>query len=249
MSEPYATTKCNVFPRTIPPKRIYFRPLLYHLSQDYNKTHPQNKGSSDHGSIAIQCTQTHVKSLPGETENVSGPSIDPRNTKSTRIMCAILPSLFVVRVLRLRWNKHGHYYASFDSLLSRAGFGHLGKWNWLTGLTDSSTRAGTGCTDLQRIDSSVVDFQAWPFFILLHNAVCWSEFIGVFEEFDKFWIDKNIARIPRTIRYFYYGRTQRDIIKQVGGNKSSKTLIAKGLWENKRDRTPAKNSWPVRNHS
>ena len=64
---------------------------------------------------------------------------------------------FFVRVLRLRRNTH-----YFDSLLSRAGI--LGKGalfvvllleDCLTGLTGSSTRAGTDCTDLQLIGSCV----------------------------------------------------------------------------------------------
>ncbi len=36
----------------------------------------------------------------------------------------------VDRVLRLQRNKHWQYFASFDSLLSRAGLGHLGK-KWI----------------------------------------------------------------------------------------------------------------------
>ncbi len=68
-----------------------------------------------------------------------------------------LPGI-VFRVLRLRRIAHCHEYASFDSLLSRADLGNLGKgWivqlfvappieDCLTGLTGSSTRAGTGCT-------------------------------------------------------------------------------------------------------
>ena len=57
----------------------------------------------------------------------------------------------------------------FDSRLSRAGLGILGKGglfvappleNCLTGLTGSSTRAGTGCTHLQLIGNSVTDCQA-----------------------------------------------------------------------------------------
>ena len=65
----------------------------------------------------------------------------------------------VVRALRLRRNTHWQDYASFDSLLARAGLGHLVKgWivcgtpaieDCLTGLTGSSTRAGADCTDLQ----------------------------------------------------------------------------------------------------
>ncbi len=57
---------------------------------------------------------------------------------------------------------------TFNSLLSRAGVGHLGKgWtcrgtttleDCLTGLTGPSTRAGTGCTDIQI--SGVADCQA-----------------------------------------------------------------------------------------
>ncbi len=43
----------------------------------------------------------------------------------------------VNRVLRLWRNTHWHYYASFDSLLSRAGVGHLGK-GWI--VRDTSTR-------------------------------------------------------------------------------------------------------------
>ncbi len=70
--------------------------------------------------------------------------------------------VFVGRVLRLRRNTHWQKNASFDSLLSRAGLGViLGKGglfvtpplDCLTGLTGSSTRAGTGCTDLQLISS------------------------------------------------------------------------------------------------
>ena len=64
----------------------------------------------------------------------------------------MLQNVVVGRVLRLR-----QQYSSFDSpILSRAGLGHLGKGglfvapsleDCLTGLTGSSTRAGTGCTD------------------------------------------------------------------------------------------------------
>ena len=68
------------------------------------------------------------------------------------------------RVLRLRRNRHWHKEANFDSLLCHAGLGQLGKrWivrDGLTGLTGSSTRARTGCTDLQLIGSSVADCQA-----------------------------------------------------------------------------------------
>ena len=53
---------------------------------------------------------------------------------------------------------------SFDSLLSIAGFGHLGKgWTEFVtppledGLTGSTTLAGTGRTDLQLIGSIVAD--------------------------------------------------------------------------------------------
>ena len=78
--------------------------------------------------------------------------------------------LYVGRVVRLRRNTHLHQNASFDSLLSRAGLGHLGNgWivrgtitriNCLSGLTGPSTQAGTGSTDLQLISSSVTDCQA-----------------------------------------------------------------------------------------
>ncbi len=64
--------------------------------------------------------------------------------------------IFIIgRVLRLRRNTHWHEYSSFDSLLSRAGFGNVGKGcilcgtttipfltGCLTGLTGSSTQAG-----------------------------------------------------------------------------------------------------------
>ena len=68
-------------------------------------------------------------------------------------------------VLRLRRNLHWHYkHASFDSLLSCTGFGHLGKgWiveDCLTGLTGSSIRAGTSCTDLRLIGNTVANCQA-----------------------------------------------------------------------------------------
>ncbi len=39
----------------------------------------------------------------------------------------VLEKVCVCRVLRLRRNTHRHNYASFDSLLSGAGLGHLGK--------------------------------------------------------------------------------------------------------------------------
>ncbi len=63
------------------------------------------------------------------------------------------------------------FYASFDSLLSRAGLEYLAKGGLfvlppleecLTGITGSSTRAGAGTdnTDLQLIGSSVFDCQA-----------------------------------------------------------------------------------------
>ncbi len=82
-----------------------------------------------------------------------------------------LAYVIVGRVLRLRRNTHCHKDASFDSLLSRAGLGHLGKgWivrsicvappleDCLTGLTGSSTQGGTassvaGCQALTGIDS------------------------------------------------------------------------------------------------
>ena len=60
----------------------------------------------------------------------------------------------VGRVLRLQ------NVPVFDSLLSHAGLGHLGK-GWIvcdtttTGLTGSSTQAETVCTDLKLIGSSV----------------------------------------------------------------------------------------------
>ena len=62
----------------------------------------------------------------------------------------------VVSVLRLRRNVHWQEDASLDSLLSRAGLWQLGK-GWIvrdtttrtTRLAGSSTRTGTGCTDLQ----------------------------------------------------------------------------------------------------
>ena len=67
----------------------------------------------------------------------------------------------VGRVLRLRQNTYWQYYASFDSLLSRAGLGYLGKGcivrDTTSGLTGSSTRAGTGCADLQLIRNYM-----WP---------------------------------------------------------------------------------------
>ena len=62
-------------------------------------------------------------------------------------------------------------FMSLDSLFSRAGLRHLGKgWivcdtttrrlpYWANG-TGSSTRAGTGCIDLQLIGSIVTDCQA-----------------------------------------------------------------------------------------
>ncbi len=63
--------------------------------------------------------------------------------------------MYIGRVLRLRGITHWHdENATFDSLLSRAGLGHLGE-GWivrdtpttiLTGLTGSSTQAGTCCT-------------------------------------------------------------------------------------------------------
>ncbi len=52
--------------------------------------------------------------------------------------------VFVGRLLRLRRNTHWPEYASFDSLISRAGLGNFGK-GWIvrdtttTGLTGSST--------------------------------------------------------------------------------------------------------------
>ena len=86
-----------------------------------------------------------------------------------------LPNFFVGRVLRLRRNTHWQEHVSFDSLLSRDGLGHLvlGKGWVVRGTTTrrlpywangSSTRAGTGCTDLQLIGSNVADCQAltWP---------------------------------------------------------------------------------------
>ncbi len=62
-------------------------------------------------------------------------------------------AIYVVdRVLRLLRNTHWHDCASFDSLLSRAGKGGLFVAppldDGLTGLTGSSTLAGTGCTGL-----------------------------------------------------------------------------------------------------
>ncbi len=54
-------------------------------------------------------------------------------------------------------------FDSFDSLPSRAGLGGLfvapPLEDCLTGLMGSSTRAGTGCTELQLIGSSVADCQ------------------------------------------------------------------------------------------
>ena len=75
--------------------------------------------------------------------------------------CLSKTLVVVFRVLRLRRNTHWYFTnASFDCL-QFAGLRHFGKkWIVLTGLTDSSTRAGTGCTDLQLIDSSVADCQA-----------------------------------------------------------------------------------------
>ena len=76
----------------------------------------------------------------------------------------ILDTCNVGRVLRLRRNTHCQEHASVNSLLSRPGLTHLGK-GWivrgtttkkcLTGLTSSSTQAGTGRTDLQLIGSIV----------------------------------------------------------------------------------------------
>ncbi len=78
--------------------------------------------------------------------------------------------LFVVgRFLRLRRNTHWQWYASFDSLLSRAGYWHHGKGWIVCGTTTSrlhywakgsSTRAETGCAYTQLIGSSVADCQA-----------------------------------------------------------------------------------------
>ncbi len=77
---------------------------------------------------------------------------------------------------------------SFYSLLSHAGLGHLGKgWivrgtpleDGLTGLTGSSTRAGTGSTGLQLIGSSVADCQqlctVWESRFLMLTARPWPD--------------------------------------------------------------------------
>ena len=72
--------------------------------------------------------------------------------------------------LRLGRNRQWNYDASFDSLLSRAGLGHLKNGSIVRGrppiedclsqLMACSTQAGTGCTDLQLIGRSVSDCQA-----------------------------------------------------------------------------------------
>ncbi len=69
--------------------------------------------------------------------------------------------IFVGRVLRLRRNTHWQDIASFDSLLSLGILGKGGLFvvppleDCLTGLTRSSTQAGTGGTELQLIGTSV----------------------------------------------------------------------------------------------
>ena len=79
------------------------------------------------------------------------------------------PSDHVVvgRVLRLRRNTHWQQYASFDSLLSRAGLGHLGKvwivrgtttgrWPyWANGLFYPSQILDDICHRHLRVDVSV----------------------------------------------------------------------------------------------
>ena len=47
--------------------------------------------------------------------------------------------IVVNRVLRLWRNMHWEQYASFDSLISRAGLRHLGK-RWVVRLRDTATR-------------------------------------------------------------------------------------------------------------
>ncbi len=80
----------------------------------------------------------------------------------------VIQRLVVNCVLRLRRNTHWQEGTSFDNLLSHAGLGHMGKGglyvtppleDCLTGLTGSSTRAGTVGTDLQLIGGSVADCQ------------------------------------------------------------------------------------------
>ena len=69
----------------------------------------------------------------------------------------------------LRRNVQWQQHDIFDNRHYRVGFGNLGKgWiefvgpqleDCLTGLTGSSTQAGTGCTHLQLIDDIVADCQ------------------------------------------------------------------------------------------
>ena len=74
----------------------------------------------------------------------------------------------VGRILRLRRNTEWQEYANFNSLLSGAGLGNLGKGGFvtpsiedcLTRLMGSSNQARTGCTDLQFMGSRLADCQA-----------------------------------------------------------------------------------------
>ncbi len=58
--------------------------------------------------------------------------MDPRqaNFQDSGKLFTVLRDLLVVSVLRLRRNMRWQDYASFDSLLSDVGFGHLGK-GWI----------------------------------------------------------------------------------------------------------------------
>ena len=103
-----------------------------------------------------------------------GDCCNPESNKQWCIECKCnstgksFQTMPVFRLLRLQRIAHWHQNASFDSLLSRAGFEHRGKgWifrgtntrRWPYWATVSSTQAGTGCTSLHLIGSIVADCQ------------------------------------------------------------------------------------------